>query len=163
MIPSDHFVRYYNEVFKALSERGHEHLVAYWRDIGRWQIKELGERFRKGGLQACYEYWNWTREEENCEAELTLTDDYFDYRMHKCPSLGKVTDNDATPSPLYCDHCMGWILPVMEYTGLYAVMDMHSRTEPHCHFRIYTDKAKADEFAAKGVLVSRPYEDAGKD
>ena len=28
MIPSDHFVRYYNEVFKALEDAGHEHLVA---------------------------------------------------------------------------------------------------------------------------------------
>ena len=35
MIPSDHFVRFYNEVFKALEKKGHPHLVAYWRELGR--------------------------------------------------------------------------------------------------------------------------------
>ena len=157
MIPSDHFVRYYNEVFKALDKLGREHLLAYWREIGRLQTKELGERFRKGGIKACYEYWKKIKEEENCEAELTLTDDYFEFCMRRCPSLSKVLDNDASASPLYCDHCMGWIEPVMKYAGLYAVMDMESRTEPHCRFRVYTDKIKADKLAAQAHLVSRPY------
>ncbi len=158
MIPSDHFVRYYNEVFKALDELGREHLVAYWRELGRLQTKELGERFRTGGLQACYDYWKVIEKEENCGARVTLADDYFEFRMEACPSLGKVLDNDAAPSPLYCDHCMGWVKPVMEYAGLYAVMDMHSRTEPHCHFRVYADKAKAEEWERQGKLVSEPYD-----
>lgn len=159
MIPSDHFVRYYNEVFKALEEKGREHLVAYWRELGRLQTKELGERFRQGGLQACCDYWRRIQEEENCNAELTLTDDYFEFRMNGCPSLGKVIDNDASPSPFYCDHCMGWIDPVMEHARLHAVMDMHSRAEPHCLFRVFADKAKADAWAAQAELVSRPYEE----
>ena len=43
MIPSDHFVRFYNEVFNMLQEKGHEHLVAYWRELGRLQCVELAE------------------------------------------------------------------------------------------------------------------------
>ena len=35
MIPSDHFVRFYNEVFKALERKGHRSTVAYWRELGR--------------------------------------------------------------------------------------------------------------------------------
>jgi len=159
MIPSDHFVRYYNEVFKAFEDRGREHLEAYWRELGRLQTKELGERFRKDGLRACYDYWKVIKEEENCEADLTLAEDYFEFRMHQCPSLSKVLDNDASPSELYCDHCMGWIEPVMEHAGLYAVMDMQSRADPHCQFRVYADRAKADEFAAQARLLSRPYEE----
>ena len=89
---------------------------------------------------------------------MTLTDDYFDFQMHACPSLSKVLDNDASASPLYCDHCMGWVQPVMESAGLYAVMDMKSRAEPRCHFRVYADQAKADAFAAQAELVSRPYD-----
>ncbi len=50
MIPSDHFVRFYNEVFKALAERGHDHLEAYWRELGRLQTIELADKFRTGGL-----------------------------------------------------------------------------------------------------------------
>ena len=159
MIPSDHFVRYYNEVFKALEELGREHLVAYWRELGRLQTEKLGERFRKGGHQACYDYWKVIEEEENCGAQLTLTDDYFEFRMDACPSLGKVLDNDAAPCLFYCDHCMGWIEPVMNYAGLYAVMDMHSRTEPHCHFRVYADRAKAEAWAERARLLSRPYDE----
>lgn len=158
MIPSDHFVRYYNEVFKTLEAMGHEHLVAYWQELGRLQTAELGEAFRRGGLRAAYEYWQRIVREENCAGELTLTDDYFEFRMQRCPSLSKVLDNDAEPCALYCDHCMGWVEPVMEASGLYAVMDMESRDEPHCVFRVYADRDKARAFEAEARLPSRPYD-----
>ena len=159
MIPSDHFVRYYNEVFKALDELGRGHLLDYWRKLGREQTARLGERFRKGGIRECYRYWEVIKREENCEAELFLTDDYFEMLMHKCPSLSKVIDNDASPFPFYCDHCMGWIGPVMEYAGLYPVLDVRSREEPACRLRVYKDKTKAEEFAHGAVLPSEPYEE----
>lgn len=160
MIPSDHFVRYYNEVFKMLLEKGREHLVEYWRELGRLQTKELAERFKKGGIKACYEYWKRIEREENCQATLSLTPDYFEFKMHRCPSLGKVLDNDAAPCLYYCDHCMGWVEPVMKASGLYAVADMKSRTEPSCCIRVFEDKAKADAFAAQARLLSRPYDEA---
>lgn len=159
MIPSDHFVRFYNEVFKALMELGEEHIKSYWRELGRLQSMELAESFRKGGLQAAHDYWGRIKREENCEAELELTDDYFEFRMKRCPSLSKVLDNDAAPCELYCDHCMGWVEPVMDAAGLYAVMDLHSRSEPHCAFRVYKDKPKADAYARHVKLLSRPYDD----
>jgi hypothetical protein len=158
MIPSDHFVRFYNEVFKALQELGHEHLVAYWQELGRLQAAELADRFRAGGLEACHDYWRRIVQEENCEATLTLTDDYFELRMLRCPSLAKVLDNDAAACDRYCDHCMAWIEPVMQAAGLYGVFDIESRTEPHCTFRVYTDRAQADAFAGQARLLARPYE-----
>jgi len=157
MIPSDHFVRFYNEVFKALMERGSESLTAYWRELGRLQCAELADRFRRGGLRAAHEYWSRIREEENCEAELELTQDYFEFRMRRCPSLSKVLDSDAEPCELYCDHCMAWVEPLAQAAGLYAVMDMHSRREPHCTFRLYEDRGKAEAWAADARLLSRPY------
>jgi hypothetical protein len=80
--------------------------------------------------------------------------------MIRCPSLSKVLDNDASPCEFYCDHCMGWVEPVMKASGLYAVMDMESRTEPHCTFRVFSDKAKAMEFERKARLLSKPYDAA---
>lgn len=157
MIPSDHFVRFYNEVFKALERKGHRHLVAYWRELGRLQTTELAERFRAGGIRACHDYWSRIRDEENCGGELTLTEDYFEFRMTGCPSLAKVLDNDAAPHRLYCDHCMAWIEPVMKAAGLYAVMDMESRSEPHCVFRVYPDKLRARAFERNAKLLSKPY------
>jgi hypothetical protein len=157
MIPSDHFVRFYNEVFKALEARGHEHLLAYWRELGELQIRELADSFRASGLPACYDYWQRILEEEGCQGELTLTEDYFELRMDRCPSLSKVLDNEAAASELYCDHCMGWVEPVMEAAGLYAVMDMESRTEPHCVFRVFRDPALAQAYERQAQLVSHPY------
>ena len=158
MIPSDHFVRFYNEVFKAVEGLGREHLVDYWRELGRVQVLALVDAFRCGGLQACRDYWQRIIEEENCEGDLTLTDTFFEFRMRRCPSLSKVLDNDAVPCALYCDHCMGWIQPVMEAAGLHAVMDMQSRSEPHCVFRVYTDADEATAFAEQAQLLSTPYD-----
>ena len=158
MIPSDHYVRFYNEVFKALEAMGRDHLLDYWREIGRKKIKDYGDVFREKGLPAAYEYWSRIVVEENCQAELTLDDDYLEFRMDRCPSLTKVLDNDASPCECYCDHCMGWIQPFMDAVGLYPVMDMKSRTEPHCLFRVYQDKDNAEAFAAEAKLLSRPYD-----
>jgi hypothetical protein len=160
MIPSDHFVRFYNEVFKALEARGHECLVAYWRELGRLQTAELADRFRAGGLKAAMEYWKRVVIEENCKASIVDHGDCFELRMARCPSLSKVLDNDAAPCKFYCDHCMAWAEPVMKASCLYAVMDMESRTEPHCTFRVFRDKAKALEFERKARLLSKPYEEA---
>ena len=157
MIPSDHFVRFYNEVFKALEAKGHEHLVRYWRELGRLQAAELAEKFRAGGLQACYDYWSRIMREENCKGEIKLTEDYFEFRMDECPSLSKALDNDAAPSELYCDHCMAWVEPVMVEAGLYSVGDMRSRTEPHCLLRVYTNPEKAAAFERTTVLPAHPY------
>lgn len=159
MIPSDHFVRFYNEVFKALDARGIDALIAYWKELGRLQSAELSERFRRGGIAACAEYWERIVHEENCQAETLLTADYFELRMLRCPSLSKALDNDAKPFRLYCDHCMAWIEPVMQAAGLHAVMDMESRSEPHCVLRVYKDKALADAYEAQAQLLSRPYTD----
>jgi len=159
MIPSDHFVRFYNEVFKTLMTCGRRRLLDYWRELGRLQTAELSDRFREGGLQAAHDYWSRIRDEENCDASLALTEDYFEFSMHSCPSLGKVLDNDAEACELYCDHCMGWIEDLMRNAGLYAVMDMRSRSEPHCTFRVYTDPEKAKARAREAALLSCPYED----
>ena len=161
MIPSDHFVRFYNEVFKALDEKGREHLVAYWRELGRLQTIELAERFREGGLKAATEYWKRIVREENCDATVRETKDYLELSMHGCPSLSKVLDNDAAPCEVYCDHCMGWVEPVMAAAGLHAIMDMESRAEPHCVMRVYKDKAKAQAYERQAKLPSKPYAAGG--
>ena len=159
MIPSDHFVRFYNEVFKALDRKGRQHLVDYWRALGQLQIKALGARFRKGGVQAAKTYWERIIHEENCDARIIDHDDWIEFRMQCCPSLSKVTDNDAGPFKLYCDHCMAWIEPVMDYAGLHAVMDMRSRTKPQCRMAVCSTREQAEAFAKKAKLVSRPYDE----
>ena len=160
MIPSDHFVRFYNEVFKALDARGRRCLTDYWRELGRLQKRELAARFRRGGVAAARAYWQRIIREENCRARIVERPDGFEFRMRRCPSLSKVLDNDATPFGLYCDHCMGWIEPVMKAAGLYAVMDMISRREPQCAFFVTADRSAARTAMKRARLPSTPYKPA---
>ena len=44
MIPSDHFTRFYNEVFKFLEKQGEEDLQAYWLEISKNQEKHTLEQ-----------------------------------------------------------------------------------------------------------------------
>ena len=62
-------------------------------------------------------------------------------------------DNDAGPCPQYCNHCPGWILPIMTKTGFYAVYNLISRTEPRCQMFVYRDRDRA--VARKAELVAQ--------
>jgi hypothetical protein len=117
----------------------------------------LAAQFRAGGLKAVRAYYRRIIKEENCGATMRSTRDYVELRMTRCPSLSKVLDNDAAPFEFYCDHCMAWEEPVMKAAGLHAVLDMISRSEPRCTERIYADSRKAAAFAARAMLLSRPY------
>jgi hypothetical protein len=142
-----------------LEERGRRELQNYWLEISHLQRTILGPLIESGGLKGMYTYWSRIREEENCEAELKLTDDYFEFKMLKCPSLSKARDNDAGAFPYYCDHCAGWIGPVVESYEYHLAYDMISRTEPRCVLRVYKDKNTAEEFMKNARLPARPYED----
>ena len=149
MIPSDHFVRFYNEVFKFLDERNA--LEPYYREIGRHQELHCLELFRREGLDGIEKYYEHIRIEENCELELERTADRLILRMTKCPSLSKVLDSDAEPCPKYCDHCGGWGVPLYTKCGIYYVGNMISRTEPRCEI-VYTESREVAEEVYRGFI-----------
>lgn len=152
MIPSDHFTRFYNEVFKFLESKGEAALEAYWLEISKNQEYHTLDLFKEKGLEGMYEYWAHIRDEENCDLDLVLHDDHIDLRMNACPSLAKVQDNDATTMQRYCDHCAGWIGPITDKTGYFLVYDVIDRNKPQCHMRIFKDKQQARE-AEKDVAL----------
>lgn len=143
MIPSDHFTRFYNEVFKYIETRGQHELELYWLEISKNQERHILELIETKGFEGMYEYWSVIKDEENCELDLAVDEDHLELHMHKCPSLTKAMDNDAEPMSRYCDHCAGWIGPIMDKTGYHLVYDMISRTEPRCTMRIFKDPEKA--------------------
>jgi len=143
MIPSDHFVRFYNEVFKYIVAKGPEEIRKYYDRVSKNQEYHCLDLFREKGLRGMYEYWEHIRIEENCDMANHLEDDCYWFEFFSCPSLSKAVDNDAGACPQYCNHCPGWILPIMTKTGHYAVYNLISRTEPRCMMFVYTDKAKA--------------------
>ena len=153
MIPSDHFVRFYNEVFKFLDER--DGLRPYYEEISRHQELHCLEMFRKGGLQGIYEYYQRIRHEENCILSIKLEGNKMTSVMERCPSLSKVLDNDAEPCVKYCDHCSGWSIPLYTKCGIYYVQNMVGRDIPSCVSVRTTDREIAlkaeEEFLAAGV------------
>ena len=134
MIPSDHFVRFYNEVFKFLDERNA--LEPYYLEIGRHQEMHHLDDFRRKGLRGVHEYYKRIRIEENCELEIDAEPDRIVFRMIKCPSLSKVLDSDAAPCARYCDHCAGWSVPLYTDSGLFYVENTISRTDPRCTWMV---------------------------
>ena len=153
MIPSDHFTRFYNEVFKFLETQGEQVLQDYWLAISKNQERHTLELFTQKGLAGMEEYWTHIRDEENCELDITRTEEMVELRMTKCPSLTKVLDNDAEPMGRYCDHCAGWIGPIMDKLGYHLVYDAIDRKMPVCVSRIFIDAEKAKEAEKDAKLL----------
>jgi hypothetical protein len=151
----------YNELFTMLSERSEEDLRSYWMAISRLQKGILGPYIEQKGLNGMYEYWQKIKVEENCDMDLNVNESFFEIDMHMCPSLSKNLDNDAGLCQRYCDHCAGWINPVITSFGYFPVYDVISRTEPRCRFRVYKDKKEAVAFAKHAELLWDPYDDLG--
>ncbi len=143
MIPSDHFVYFYNEVFKFLREQGRDALEAYYARVADRQACFALESFRRDGLRGMYDYWSRIRVEENCGMDLELSDEFFRLRMTACPSLAKALDSDAGACPAYCDHCPGWCLRVFSMAGYWGVYDLVARDRPVCEIWAYADPSLA--------------------
>ena len=154
MIPSDHFVRFYNEVFKFLDERGA--LQEYYKHISKHQELHCLKLFTEKGLQGVHEYYEKIYKEENCQGENTLKGHELILSMTKCPSLSKALDNDAGACPKYCLHCPGWTMPLYTKAGLFQIFDLMGLDNPQCVEYIYDDKelalAKYNELIATREL-----------
>ena len=144
MIPSDQFVRFYNEIFKFLAKRGQEHLDRYYERVAQRQAYFIVEQFKRDGLKGMYDYWNRINIEENCDLRVSYDDKCYRGEMVACPSLAKAVDNDAGGCPKYCDHCPGWVLRVMTMAGYYGVYNLVGRDVPKCDFYAFKNRADAE-------------------
>ena len=160
MIPSDHFVKLYNEIFKFLANRGPGELDRYYERVAGRQAFFTLEAFKRDGLKGMYDYWERIRIEENCDMTHEYYGTCYHCRMNKCPSLSKVLDNDAEPCGRYCDHCPGWVGRVIAMADHFMVYDIIGRETPQCEFWVYRDKSAAE--AKRAELVALRGEDLVK-
>ena len=140
MIPSDHFVRFYNEVFKFLDPIGG--LPDYYLEISRDQELHCLKLFWEKGLAGMKEYWDGIVKEENCVTTGSYEDDMHSGGQLICPSLSKILDCDATPCEKYCWHCPGWVQPLLTKAEKWLADEMAGGANPEC---IKTNFDKADE------------------
>lgn len=147
MIFSDHFVRFYNEVFKFLDERNG--LDGFYEAISHEQARASAKLFWEKGLRGVKEHFDRIYKEENCTNENWTTDIARFSSMTNCPSLTKATDNDAGLCEKYCLHCPGWEIPLLTRCGIYIVYDLDSLHSGNCREFKAEYKKDAEEFLQK--------------
>ncbi len=119
MIGCYDFCGHYEWTFEWLRQLGGHALVrAYWdeaihQDAQIHASQLIGEK----GIDGMKEYWGPTLANEGAVYERTVTDDTFRIDMHQCPSKGFLIRNGLNQYNDYCDHCMGWIGPMMQQAG----------------------------------------------
>jgi hypothetical protein len=102
-----------------------------WRNaIGGDSQRHYSEPAAEAGLRALYKTWVGTGEDEKCDWTFTLDEgkNVLRWDMRECPSKGFLLRNDLNADEDYCNHCMGWIIPMLEGVGAELVEHEHN----HC-------------------------------
>lgn len=121
MIGCYDFCGHYEWTFAWLEREGGHALVRdYWRAaIARDSQRHAGELIQREGFAGMAKYWGHTLTEESPDLGFSITakPDLFRIDMHACPSKGFLQRNGLKQYRDYCDHCMGWVGPVMREAG----------------------------------------------
>jgi hypothetical protein len=113
------FCGHYEWTFAWLEEQGgHELLREYW-DVAIQQDSQRHARalILAEGIEGMKRYWGYTLEHEAAGHVITATEKVFRIDMHECPSKGFLIRNGLAQHRDYCDHCMGWVGPLMKKAG----------------------------------------------
>lgn len=119
MIGCYDFCGHYEWTFQWLAEQaGEETVQAFWEEaIGRDSQAHARELFLTAGLEGMRSYWAHTLEEEGAGYTFSSAPHGARIDMHDCPSKGFLLRNNLRQYHDYCDHCIGWIGPVMKEAG----------------------------------------------
>lgn len=123
------FCGHYEWTFQWLQDQGgHELVRRYWDEaIHLDSQRHAGELIVGKGFAGMGEYWGHTLGEEGGLWDVTSKEDVFRIDMHQCPSKGFLIQNGLQQYPDYCNHCLGWIGPLMKKAG-FVVNHEHN----HC-------------------------------
>lgn len=141
------FCGHYEWTFAWLeAQGGHELVRDYWREaIARDSQRHAAALIGALGFEGMKRYWAHTLEEEAAGYVNTVTDDVFRIDMHDCPSKGFLIRNGLVQYRDYCDHCMGWIGPVMKEAGF--VIDHEHNHQGQC----WWEMRRAEDTSPPGV------------
>jgi hypothetical protein len=132
MLGSHDFCGYYDWTFAHVRKQfGQAAVQSLWTDAiaGESQAHYL-DAARNDGLKGLLRTWTQTGEDEHCDWTFTLDADrnVLRWDMRQCPSKGYLLDHDLNADEDYCDHCMGWIIPLLERAGIEVAVHEHN----HC-------------------------------
>ena len=132
MLGCQDFCGYYDWTFRHVAkEHGAEAVERLWAEAiaGESQGHYLDAALREG-LRGLYRTWVKTGEEESCDWTFTLDEErnVLRWDMRRCPSKGHLLQRDLNAHSDYCDHCMGWIVPLLDRAGIEVAAHEHN----HC-------------------------------
>jgi hypothetical protein len=113
------FCGHYEWTFEWLRREGGEALVRqYWDEaIHRDSQRHAAALIVPGGIEGMKQYWGHTLAEEAAEFQPTAADQVYRFDMYQCPSKGFLLANGLEQYHDYCDHCIGWLGPLMRRAG----------------------------------------------
>lgn len=119
MIGAYDFCGHYEWTFQWLhDQRGEDFVLQFWEEaIGGDSQSHAARLIREKGFTGMAEYWAHTLAEEAAGYVATQGEGVFRLDIHDCPSKGFLLHNKLVQSHDYCDHCIGWIGPVMKAAG----------------------------------------------
>jgi hypothetical protein len=160
MIGCYDFCGHYEWTFAWLEREGGPALLRdYWTEaIARDSQRHARELITRGGFAGMAKYWQHTLTEESPELGFHITPrpDRFRIDVHVCPSKGFLLRNGLEQHHDYCDHCMGWIGPMMREAGFVIDHEHNHRGQCWWEFRAPNSPASpSDQEAARDFDVRR--------
>ena len=155
------FCGHYEWTFEWLRRNGGEPLVRdYWSHaIGEDSQRHAEALIAPKGIPGMIEYWGHTLDHEAAGYTCTATDTLYRIDMHECPSKGFLIRNGLEQYHDYCDHCMGWIGPLLKRAGF--VVDHQHNHRGRCWWEIRraddpTPPSQAGERSGRHDVRLRP-------
>lgn len=136
MIGCQDFCGYYDWTFEYLRRTyGEEAVRAYWEKAIAGDSQQHARELILGkGFEGMEEYWGHTLAEEEAGYVASRTEDVYRIDMHECPSKVFLIQRNLAAYHDYCDHCMGWIKPIMDEGGF--TIDHEHNHQGQCWWEI---------------------------
>ncbi len=132
MLGVQDFIGYYDWTFEYLRRTyGEQAVEDYW---GKPKPR-LIRLFSEEGFDGMHAYWSHTLEMEEAGYTFDRSDDYFRIDMFDCPSKGYLIKNNLEAYHDYCEHCMGWIKPLMDASGF--IIDHEHNHAGQCYWEMH--------------------------
>lgn len=130
MLGCHDFCGHYDWTFSwTRKNQGQQAVHELWEHaIGGQSQQHYTHAGRDKGLRGLYETWTATGEDEKCDWTFTLdeTNNVLRWDMRQCPSKGFLLNNDLASDEDYCDHCMGWMIPLLDKLDVEVVVHQHN-------------------------------------
>jgi hypothetical protein len=132
MLGCQDFCGYYEWTFHYVRRTlGQKAVYRLWAEAIAGEAQQhYTEAARRSGLRGLYEQWVDTGVQEACDWTFTLDEakNILRLDMRECPSKGFLTEHDLYADEDYCDHCLGWVVPLLSSVGVEVVVQEHN----HC-------------------------------